>query len=350
MKDTRTAYLKELERLWPLMAKAYAAAMRENAGAIDMAGLQKAIEARDVGAALRALNVGPGLLAPVVVQATATYLAGGQYQYEATKVATRGLPAGLRVAGSFDPGSARAAKWAQDFSSRMVVMITDDTRALVRTAIDDGLAAGRSPFATAVKLAGRADNMGRRSGGIVGLHPQFQGYVDTARAELSDPESMANYLTRTRRDKRFDATVRKAIRDGKPLARQDVERIAGRYADRLLALRGETIARSETIEALNTARRHSMKQVIEDPTNGVTAADVTRVWDATGDSKTRPAHSAMEGQAKPEGEPFEAPDGSRLMSPGDRSLGASGAMTIVCRCYMQLKVDALAILVRAEGR
>jgi len=63
--------------------------------------------------------------------------------------------------------------------------------------------------------------------------------------ELSDPALMSNYFTRTRRDKRFDGIVRQAMSCGQPVGQLYIDRMAGRYSDRLLALRGETIARSK---------------------------------------------------------------------------------------------------------
>jgi hypothetical protein len=36
--------------------------------------------------------------------------------------------------------------------------------------------------------------------------------------------------------------------------------------------------------------------------------------------------------------PFIAPDGSRMMFPGDTSLGAPGEQTIQCRCFERIRV------------
>ena len=64
---------------------------------------------------------------------------------------------------------------------------------------------------------------------------------------------------------------------------------------------------------------------------------VTKIWDATGDARTRPAHMAMEGQERSIEEPFNSPTGARLKHPGDSSLGAGPADTVMCRCYVHYR-------------
>src|SRR5690606_18192795 len=131
---------------------------------------------------------------------------------------------------------------------------------------------------------------GRRQGGIIGLTSQQAGFVTNARAELADPNRMAADFGRQRRDKRFGATVRKAMREGRALSPEQIDRITGRYADRLLALRGEAVARTETLTAMNAARFESYRQAIE--VGDLAPENVTATWGATGDARTR--HSHME--------------------------------------------------------
>jgi len=213
---------------------------------------------------------------------------------------------------------------------------------MIAQTIRAGLEAGNNPRRTALDIGGRMVN-GTRQGGLVGLTSGQAGYVQNMRSDLSDPASMANYFTRTRRDKRFDAIVRRAIADGRPVAQVDIDRMAGRYSDRLLALRGETIARTETLKALNAGRQEALEQLIENPNNDVQAQDVVRAWDATSDSRTRETHAAADGQVVRQGEAFTV-GGFPMMYPGDTSMGAPGGETINCRCYMEPQIDFFARL------
>lgn len=214
----------------------------------------------------------------------------------------------------------------------------EDQRQAVRQVIDQGIAEGRNPRNLALDLVGRINRQtGRRDGGIVGLTTQQAGYVTKARAQLEGLD--AGYFDRRLRDKRFDRTVAKAIRDGRALARADIDRITARYADKLLEHRGEVIARTESIAALHAGQFEAARQLVE--TGKVRADQITKVWDATGDARTRPSHAAMDGQAVGLNEPFRTPSGALMMHPHDASLGAPADEIIQCRCFMAIRVKYL---------
>jgi len=201
-----------------------------------------------------------------------------------------------------------------------------------------GLEAGRNPRETALEITGRINKVtGRREGGILGLTSGQTDAVIRARAELQDLD--ANYFTRKRRDARFDGLVKKAIKSGKPLSRGDIDRITGRYKDRLLNYRGEVIARTETLASLNAGRVEGFAQLVD--SGKVRADQVTKVWRSTGDGRTRDSHQAMNGQTVRLNAPFTTPEGFKMLHPHDNSLGAPASETIQCRCFMEFKVDYL---------
>ena len=184
---------------------------------------------------------------------------------------------------------------------------------------------------------------GLREGGILGLTSGQTDAVIRARAELlsGDPAQLRNYLTRARRDQRYDRLVFKAIREGRSVAKADVDRIAGRYKDRLLAYRGEVIARNETLAGLQSGKMEGMQQLID--SGKVRASQVTKVWRATGDSRTRDSHMALNGAEAGWGQPFVSPlTGARMQYPHDASMGAPASELIQCRCYMETKIDYFA--------
>ena len=223
-------------------------------------------------------------------------------------------------------------------SSRLITEIVDDQRQAIRQTVETGLADGRNPRNVALDLVGRLNRQtGRREGGIVGLTTQQAGYVTNARRQLEELDS--TYFQRTLRDKRHDRTVAKAIREGKQLSRADIDRITGRYADRLLAHRGEVMARTESIASLHAGQYEAAQQLVE--TGKVRADQITKVWDSSGDLRTRPTHAAMDGQAVGLNQPFVSPSGARLMHPHDVSLGAPADEIINCRCFMAIRVRYL---------
>ena len=150
----------------------------------------------------------------------------------------------------------------------------------------------------------------------------------------------AGYFSRARRDKRYDRLVMRAIKDGKPLAEADIRQIMQRYRDRLLNLRGETIARTEALNALRAGRHEGYQQLID--SGNVRADQVTVTWSATMDGRTRDSHQALNGQNIRFGQLFTSPlTGARLEYPGDTTHGAPGEETIACRCLAEYSIRYL---------
>ena len=248
----------------------------------------------------------------------------------------------LQVAFSFDLTNPAAAAWLAERSSRLITAIVEGQRVLIREALRTGMLLGQGPRQTALDLIGRIGINGRRAGGLVGLTVDQAQFVMNMRAQLAsgDPAQMRGYFTRELRDKRLDGIVRRAMDAGKPVAAADIEKIAGRYADSLLRLRGENIARTETIAAFGAAREEAFRQAIA--AGQLLPENVTGTWGATGDGRTRHTHMAMNGQERQFGQPFVSPSGARMMFPGDTSLGAGPEETINCRCSKLYSVNYFA--------
>lgn len=226
-------------------------------------------------------------------------------------------------------------------SSNLVQGIITDQREALRVALVEGLAAGRNPRSTALDIVGRINRAtGRREGGIIGLTQGQSGYVRNAFAELTDPARLRAYLGRERRDRRFDPMVYRALDKGEALSAADATRVTARYSDRLLAYRGEVIARTETLTSLAAGRDEGMRQLVE--TGAVRAEQVTKMWRATGDQRTRDTHADMDGQEVTLDGLFVSPSGARMAYPGDTENGAPPEETIQCRCYSEVRVDFLA--------
>ncbi len=88
------------------------------------------------------------------------------------------------------------------------------------------------------------------------------------------------------------------------------------------------IARTETMRVVNSAK---MDVGAEGERLGFT---IYKRWQATTDGRVREDHLAMNGVEVPLNEPFTLPDGSKVMFPGDISMGAPPEQVIQCRCTM----------------
>jgi len=280
-----------------------------------MKALEAAIARGDVDAAFRALRFDAADLFKTDTAITAAMTAGGNYQMGAFQHATRRAPIASRVVQSFGGRNERAERIALELGSKLVTEVVDDTRVMIAQTIRAGLEAGAGPLRTALDIGGRVVN-GKRQGGLVGLDSRRAGWVQNYRAKL--------------------------LAEGRP--QSQIDRMAQQYSNKLLRQRGETIARTETLKALNAGRQEALDQLIENPNNDVRAEDVVRAWDSTGDARTRETHAAADLQDPvPQGQPFIV-GGYSLMYPGDTSLGAPAEEVINCRCYVDVRIDFFARL------
>lgn len=263
-----------------------------------------------------------------------------------------------RTAFRFDVRNSRAEAFLRDFSSEKVTAITEQTRRVVRTTVQRGMAEGRNPHSVAVDLVGHKDRKtGKRVGGVIGLTDQQESWVANSRRDLQSLNELLDlklprdkllakieanpYFQRARRLPSGDKTIKKLLLKGEPLPSDTIEKLVTNYKSRLLKYRGEVIGRTEAISALNKAEQESINQAVD---KGILkASQIKRIWDSAGnDGRTRDSHLAMEGQTVGLNEPFTFPDGSRAMYPGDRSLGAPAEETVQCRCVARTKIDWLA--------
>lgn len=323
--------------LEPELRAAFLASIEDIVSNVQLSRVIERLERGDIEGALSALNIEPAAFRQFEEAIRRAFISGGS----ATMTGMPALrdPSGNRLILRFDARNPRAEQWLAEHSSALITRIVDDQRSAIRQALREGMEAGTNPRTTALDIAGRINRAtGKREGGIVGLTAPQERYVASARRELlsGDPDDLRHYLTRGRRDKRFDRTVAKAIREGKPLPRETVNKIVGRYSDRLLELRAETIARTETMASLNQAHIEAFQQAID--TGSVRRQDVRKVWVATKDNRTRDSHWAMDGESTGIDDVFS----NGLRYPGDPN--GSASETANCRCTMFLRVDHLANL------
>lgn len=306
----------------------------DNAIIVDMID---AIERGDIEAAFRAVGFSEAALRPLTAAIERAFELGGIYTGD-TFPKYLNTPSG-RAIFRFDPRNSRAEAWLRDHSSTLVQRLKGEALTNMRETLTEAMAAGRNPRSTALDIAGRIDpKTGHRVGGIVGLTENQMRWVANTRRDLENLDD--NYFTRALRDKRFDRTVEKAIREGKPLDAETINKLVLRYKDNTLKYRAESIARTESIQSLNRAEYEAHKQAVD--MGAVNQGAMKRVWDSAGDSRVRWSHRKLDGQTVGIDEPFISPSGAKMMFPGDTSLGAPADEVVMCRCRVRLKVDWLA--------
>ena len=179
----------------------------------------------------------------------------------------------------------------------------------------DGIERGLNPrdqarqFRESVGLTGRQENA-------------VQNY---RRALESAAEGDSAALSRQLRDRRFDRTVQRAARTGKPLTTSQINRMTSRYRQRYIKYRAEVIARTEALRSVHAGTEELYRQAID--AGHVQEQELQRTWISAADERTRVSHQNLNGMIRGINETFPGLAGE-LKYPGDPDAPASE--TIQC--------------------
>lgn len=225
----------------------------------------------------------------------------------------------LEVAVDFDQVNARAVSIMQQERFRMIEEFTAAQRQATRAALVDGIQRGLNPIEQA-----------RNFRASIGLTAKQQVAVENYRKLLTQGSSEA--LSRDLRDRRFDATVRRAIRNGEPLTATQINRMVSRYNDRFIIFRSNTIARTEALRTVHQGTEEAYEQAFEQ--GALDRDQVERTWNAAGDDRVRDTHDDYDGEVRAVGEKW-----GPLRFPGDSQ--APPRETVQCRCALSTRIDIL---------
>ncbi|MCE7028472.1 phage minor head protein [Jiella avicenniae] len=334
-------------RYEPQVRQAFLDAISDVRDAITLRIVIDRLERNDINGAVEALHLDHEAFARLEQSITDAYTGGGQAIVQ-TLPKLRD-PGGDLLIWRFGVRNTQGELELRRSLEVLSTNLTTEAREVARTKLVEGLAAGRNPTQTAVELVGRVNRAsGKREGGIIGLsRPQAQ-YVQNARDELQsgDPKRLRNYLTRGQRDKRFDRAIEKAIREGKPLPQDLVSKIAGRYSDGLLKLRGDTIALDQTMTAMARAKDESYRQQIA--SGKVDQRFVTKTWHHSPEEDPRLNHLALDGKTVGYNEMFDMGNGTMMRYAHDPEGGPKE--NLFCKCRTEYRFSAVDALVSRMGR
>lgn len=324
------------------MLRAFSQAISDIKNSTKLSELERLISDNDIDGAIRLLGLEPASFEGLDEEIYQAYRTGGltgaaQIGSVPTQIGTLSM--------NFNISAPAAVEWVRNQSSQFITEMVEGQQQLVREVIATNLDKGINPRQSALDLIGRVNDAGKRTGGNIGLTTQQARWVSKAREELQSLDK--NYLSRDLRDKRFDSLVQKAIADGKPLTKAQIDNAITQMQNKTLKYRGDVIARTESINALRAGQHESLMQAA-DKGDG-SRDDVKRFWDASGDKRTRLDHLLMEDQERTGDMPFTFPDGSQARFPGDDSLGAPAKQLIQCRCRERIEIDFIGRLKRIDG-
>lgn len=229
---------------------------------------------------------------------------------------------GASVGIGFDPTNPRAAEIMRTEARNFIAEITQTQAETVRAAIADAFEQGLGPKGAAMRIRE-----------TVGLTKLQNDAVENYRRLLQAGSREAT--TRALRDRRSDTRIdRIASGKGKPLSDQEVERMVAGYRRRFVAMRAETIARTEGTRVTALARDESFRQIAQKL--GIGHNRIIRIWNWTDDDRTREWHSHMQDAEAPLGGYFIDGLGNKLARPGDPD--APAETIINCRCTLTFRI------------
>lgn len=338
----RQVYADLLERYGRAVADAFFRALDTLRSGVELQRVTAAIQNGDIEEALEALHIDPEAFNELADRIRDAHAEAGKITAEGM---SKRRPDGTALVVRFDARNPEAEAWLSRHSSDLITRLTTEQRQIVRTSLSDSMRRGVNPRQAALEIVGRVNRAtGRREGGVLGLSAPQERYVASAREELAstDPAALRHYLTRTRRDRRFDRSITKAIREGQPVDPEIAAKALTAYGRRLVKLRGETIGRVEAMTAIQRAKYETYRQAIA---SGKVAENVvTKVWRSAGDFRVRHTHRALNAESVRFAEAFRSPSGAMLRFPMDTALGAGVDEIANCRCDCDYRIDFLANL------
>lgn len=233
---------------------------------------------------------------------------------EGAEAAARAIP-GVNPAAVFDVLNPNVITAAQALDTKVMKTLTDATREAFRVTVEQGLIDGLGPRQIA-----------RQVRNTIGMAPNQVRAV--ANFERMLREGDAEAFTRTLRDRRFDATLRKAFA-GEGLSASQIKTMTDAYRRRMIAFNAEVNARTATLDALRAGQRLSWERAVD--LGVVDRSRLMKRRSAVMDARVRPEHAAINGQVRHIDEPYSNGE----MISGDRSFN--------CRCidvYSQAQATA----------
>lgn len=319
-----------IKKMEPALARAFMESIRDITDSVKISLLIDAIAKQDIDLVLRLLSISPADFSALSLAQIDAFNQAGAIYISKVKIPD------TRLRFRWDARNHLAASAAERLSSNMITREVETSKQAVRQLLGRSFEEGRGPRDIALDIVGRKV-AGKRKGGVVGLNAPQEEWRDSYRRKLN--ELSADYKSNSLRNRRYDKTIDKAIREGNPLSKDFIERATSDYSDRLLKYRGDTIARTEMSFAVESANAASFGQAAEQ--SGVPSQFQRRRWrHGGGGLNPRHGHEALNDQVRYGNEPFESVvNGSTAYMMHAHDPDAGAAHNVSCTCTTLYEVD-----------
>jgi hypothetical protein len=298
---------------------------------IDIDQLTAALESGDAEAVTNLLHLDEYSIAagPVGKELAAATIAGAVLTSHSIAVPM------AEVRFTFDEHNPAVVNFMQRYQLALIRQINDNTKAGVRQVLNDSLIRGANPKQAAVDVQQIIGLTDKQAQAVINFRRQLEAIHTTGAAgwglgnkidrvngsQVFKPNENGNpqdgIMRRRLRDFRYDRKLQGAVQSGKPLSQADIDKMVDAYSRKYLKYRAQTIARTESMRALNAGARQAWVQAIA--TGKVNQELVRRSWIVTHDERLcqwcAPVPRMNPGRGVKFDEPFKTPLGDAMHGP-----------------------------------
>lgn len=320
------------KKMEPALERAFISAAKGIRDRATVRRLSEIIKSEGAEAALEYMRITNGDFSDLARHMNEGYHDAGQI-YARSKLTLKGYRGAVY---QWDATRYEIVQAGNDLIGRDITRISADTRNAIGNLIREGIGSGMRSRDIARLITGELSTSSYRVGGVAGLNDTQRKWVMDYRKKLQDLSP--GFASNSKRDRRFDPTINRAIAEGKPLTKEQVDNYVRRYAERLRASRAATIARTETASIVQLANYQAVLAKAEDA--GVEPWRISKEWIHAGHSiRDRVQHVMMNGTTVLGMDAaFIMPDGTRMLFPHDNSLGAGADHIVNCMCRAQYRI------------
>lgn len=321
----------------PQIRRGFMASVTDLQSNVDWPELIKALEGGNLDTAIAALNIHPAAWSEYSAAVSTTFAAAGSST--AAQVAfSEGVGVGVR----FNMQNPRAERWVAENVANKVVGFAEEQIQVSRNIIASGYHRGDGPRNIAYDLVGRVGATGSRQGGILGLDNPRAERLYNVTVGMRTPEGVQDLVVNGRvRYKVNEATERRilaAYQRGEAVPLHERVISERQYKNLLLKQRADTVAETETGNAVMSGRQEEWMQAAE--SKGLDESAIIKTWKHRRGASAhhRPDHLAMN-NVSVEGldTPFILPDGTLMQHAHDSDAGPEHIIRCGCDTEYRLK-------------
>lgn len=281
---------------------------------------RRAVHLDDLAALIDSGDIEGALAVALIIPQEINALAIAAFVSAAAQ-ASKEVFAAIGVEVQFDDAQENALRIMRGRALQVTSQFTHKQEEAIREVLLDGIRRGTNPRQQAIAL--------RNS---IGLTAKQIKAVNNFRDMLE--KNNKEVLTRKLRDKRFDRTINRAIREDKRITQARIDRMVTRYRERYLKYRASVIAQTEALSAVHQGKEAMFDHAIVQ--GHITRESLEGTWVTKQDALRRHHHATMQGQKQPHGQYFISGLGNQLLHPGDPNAPIEEIAN--CRCLKVTRI------------